>query len=1025
MPTAFTYDFSLVCFILGYFALIYVMFYFRNKLFSSSNLKPSIHSVDTLKIKNDIYKVPVVKTGIIIQGFPKFDVNHNQFLLNCLVWFRFNRSLISIESIEKFSFLNAISMQKNLLNVSVENDDFILEYQVQLEFYSQLDHKFFPINDHSIYMVLENNQLTSEEVIFDCDNGSVSIGNNLELNDWNVVGTEAQSGYDYIASSLGNYSNPIPYPRVLYTLNIKKVGLRKFAFVILPVILILFISSSALMLGNFSDNIALLISIGSLTGVLAYRYVLNSMSPNVGYFTLAEYIYNYCLIAIFIGFLLVLDAVIQHIDTYSMFGPLWFGVVVSVLFVYIVYLLFFMRSNKKIALNQFDLNQYVDNLPDVDLSKWNIKYLSQLKVQKKIAWFSNIKKMLFNPILSWPDTLKLMKVYQQQYLKDCHYIEFKVSLTSRIIIIANIFNSIHHFLDYIDELIYQNILDEQLFLQSKDDCVIFHQNICQSIAELAEVYPLQLILMMKNPNQVFLLQDEYFVYDVWSNNLNFSFTNGIFKKSPESFRQFTMNFFNHLPKQLLMDVNVNQSFSYGIQIISEINKELIRKNPEWSPHIEEEYIQAQIHNLNSHVFKNNEIGLLSKIPENSAVRWYLNSGSQKKVEFAMLRFSNNKSDCYLDWYSKSKNTSFKFDVKRYSLLYAYQIKKNHAACTFDSNILIGSSSDLSTSLNSYSNNIARGGYLKFIEQNSLGGIQHQSLKAVIMDDGYNPSMTLKNAEKLMRLSSKPALMLSVMATATLERLLPHILAKDLFVFFPITGANSLRQEKYENLLFFRASYKNEAITILHDMLDIKKCKRIAIFYQNDSFGLSLLEPSRDYFKNYDVQWLEVPYQRNNTQTAYAAKCIKDFNPDGLILYSISVPAISLIHDLSVAQAADLQMYMSSAANFMFTNFASTVGLNVNYCLAAPPLTERMEIVQDYLRSFKNTPYAFDPNPGGLEGYVNASILCDILSHIDGPITSQSLLNRAEQMTNYSFKGLSLNYNPLTRELFNYTWLARL
>jgi hypothetical protein len=205
------------------------------------------------------------------------------------------------------------------------------------------------------------------------------------------------------------------------------------------------------------------------------------------------------------------------------------------------------------------LGEYLDNLPEVDLSKWNIKYLSQIKAQKKIVWFSNIKKMLLNPILSWTDTLKLMKVYQQQYLKDCHYVEFQAGLTSRIVIIANIFNSIHHFLDYIDELIYQNILDEQLFLQSKDDCIIFHQNICQSIEELAQVYPLQLILMMKNPNQVFLLQDEYFVYDVWSNNLTLSFTNSIFKKSPESFRQFTMHFFNHLPRQVLIDVNVNHS----------------------------------------------------------------------------------------------------------------------------------------------------------------------------------------------------------------------------------------------------------------------------------------------------------------------------------------------------------------------------------------------------------------------------------------------------------------------------------
>jgi hypothetical protein len=95
-------DLHIFIFIFFYFVFVYALFYFRNKNFLSSNVRPEIKSLDALDRSNNILKLPVVKTGLCIQGFPIFDTDQNVFLMNCTVWFRFNRSLISLENIEKF-----------------------------------------------------------------------------------------------------------------------------------------------------------------------------------------------------------------------------------------------------------------------------------------------------------------------------------------------------------------------------------------------------------------------------------------------------------------------------------------------------------------------------------------------------------------------------------------------------------------------------------------------------------------------------------------------------------------------------------------------------------------------------------------------------------------------------------------------------------------------------------------------------------------------------------------------------------
>ena len=58
----------------------------------------------------------------------------------------------------------------------------------------------------------------------------------------------------------------------------------------------------------------------------------------------------------------------------------------------------------------------------------------------------------------------------------------------------------------------------------------------------------------------------------------------------------------------------------------------------------------------------------------------------------------------------------------------------------------------------------------------------------------------------------------------------------------------------------------------------------------------------------------------------------------------------------------------------------------------------------------------------LEGYISASILIDILKKINGLITKEAIIAQAEQIKDYSLKGLELNFDEMTRELSKFLWL---
>ena len=253
--------------------------------------------------------VPVT-VGMLILNFPEFDIIENKFIADLTLWFEFDPSLITLETVEKFSFDRGAILKKTEADMKVRGKKLFVQYGIRLGFSSASDHKLFPLNDHRLFITLKNEYVTPHELLFIAPRSSFLIGPNAQAADWLLIDRSTRSGYVQAALDEFDTTKAVFYPAIVFSIDLAKKGIRKIFIVMLPMFILFMIASFTLLMNP--DPLArsiLSLSTGTLTGLIAYRFVIERVVPNVGYFTLTDHIYNLFLTIIFLIFIVNMLAV--------------------------------------------------------------------------------------------------------------------------------------------------------------------------------------------------------------------------------------------------------------------------------------------------------------------------------------------------------------------------------------------------------------------------------------------------------------------------------------------------------------------------------------------------------------------------------------------------------------------------------------------------------------------------------------------------------------------------------------------
>ncbi|MBI2746472.1 MAG: ABC transporter substrate-binding protein [Burkholderiales bacterium] len=162
-------------------------------------------------------------------------------------------------------------------------------------------------------------------------------------------------------------------------------------------------------------------------------------------------------------------------------------------------------------------------------------------------------------------------------------------------------------------------------------------------------------------------------------------------------------------------------------------------------------------------------------------------------------------------------------------------------------ILVGTIQDLSGPLSGYGKQARAGMQMAIEEINETGGIHGRKIKLLVEDSGYDPKKATLAAQKLVN-QDKIFMMLGHIGTAQNEAAMPIQFEKDVINFFPLTAARSM-YEPFHRLKFSTLpTYYEQIHSSLPKLVRQKNVTKVCAIYQDDDFGLEVLQGAEDGLK---------------------------------------------------------------------------------------------------------------------------------------------------------------------------------
>ncbi len=338
-------------------------------------------------------------------------------------------------------------------------------------------------------------------------------------------------------------------------------------------------------------------------------------------------------------------------------------------------------------------------------------------------------------------------------------------------------------------------------------------------------------------------------------------------------------------------------------------------------------------------------------------------------------------------------------------------------------ITLGSSLDLSKSAKGLGMPFKTGMSLATNKQNREGGIDHKRVHIIFLDDAYLPAIARKNIETLLNTYHTPFILAPV-GSPTLAAYLDLVEEKKILVLFPQSGSLLFRKPDLTNIINYRASFNDEGRLLTTYVLDNYRPKNFAFFYQDDEFGLSILEGAKQGLKDAAIApATEVRYQANTTNFEAAAAKLKEDNPDAIGFFATGPATVQLIRDIGVEFLANKILYaVSSVGDTATIKVLKNRGISLIMGQVVPdPDTSKIPIVKEYRRELKKQ--GLNEDVFSLETYITTSLTFDAMSKVGQPLTMQNLIAYFEKMKNYDFKGLTLTFDPKTRSLAQSLWIV--
>ena len=235
-------------------------------------------------------------------------------------------------------------------------------------------------------------------------------------------------------------------------------------------------------------------------------------------------------------------------------------------------------------------------------------------------------------------------------------------------------------------------------------------------------------------------------------------------------------------------------------------------------------------------------------------------------------------------------------------------------------ILLGTTSPLTGVASAYAS-VARGANAYFAYVNARGGVNGRKIEDVVVDDGYNPALTVQATRKLVE-QDKVFAIFNSLGTEHNLAVRDYLNAQKVPQLFAASGATAFGSEaaKYPYTIGLQPSYQAEGWVLGKYLARTKATARVAVLFQNDDYGKDLLNGLKKGMQRSRVKVLAAqPYEVTATDVSAQVAKLKASGANVFAVFAtpkFAIQAYVYANKLGWKPQLTLTNAVSSASNVM-------------------------------------------------------------------------------------------------------------
>jgi ABC-type branched-subunit amino acid transport system substrate-binding protein len=327
----------------------------------------------------------------------------------------------------------------------------------------------------------------------------------------------------------------------------------------------------------------------------------------------------------------------------------------------------------------------------------------------------------------------------------------------------------------------------------------------------------------------------------------------------------------------------------------------------------------------------------------------------------------------------------------------------------DSSVLIGQTVGVTGTVAGPVKEMNEGANAYFREVNKRGGVHGRRIDMLVLDDKFDPALTLANAEVLIKRDRVFALFQG-RGTPHTQGILPLLNEYNVPLVAPSTGAAGFHKPVNRLLFNIRAKYQDEVAKAVEHFTTVG-IRSISILHVDDAFGQDGLEGFMKAMEARKLMPVSVTkFARVNPDyEATAAEVIKAA-PGALIVVSSAKNTVEVIKAIRARGGRMQIMTMSNNSSQAFVKDLGPAGIGVIVSQITPtPHLLSSKLGQEFAAAAK--AHGVTVSYAAMEGFVNAKVFVEGLRRAGPKLTRDGFIRALESMQRVDFGGLMVTYGP--------------